>query len=167
MCLKTFQEEQEVTAVEFHPDGLMMIAGLKDGTMKIYDMRSQLVIAIIADFKGEQEIGNISFSNRGLNFGASWKGSEVCRVFNLKKLGKEVYTLPHSAPVNQLQFDYYGNTIVTCAGSSLNVYAVKQWDAPVVSIPAHEDVVNVARFSCSGQFLVSGSEDRFLKVFGL
>jgi WD40 repeat protein len=49
----------------------MLVTGLKDGTIKIYDIRSHMEIFKITDFKGE--IASLSFSNRGLNFAAAWK----------------------------------------------------------------------------------------------
>lgn len=38
--LATVKEEEEVTNIEFHPDGLMMAVGLKNGIIKIYDIRN-------------------------------------------------------------------------------------------------------------------------------
>jgi hypothetical protein len=42
----------------------------------------------MTDYQGE--LSSLSFSNKGLNFAAAWKTSEICRVFNLRKLGKDV-----------------------------------------------------------------------------
>ena len=53
MKLATFQEEQEINAIEFHPDGLMLLTGLKDGTIKIYDVRTNQEIFKITDYKGD------------------------------------------------------------------------------------------------------------------
>jgi WD40 repeat protein len=150
----------------------MLIAGLKDGTIKIYDVRSHQEIFKISDYKGG-ELGNISFSNKGLNFAAAWKSSDTCRVFNLKRLGKEVFELKHSAGnVNFVNFDFFGGSLLTAAGSSLNIYqATKKWDEPAVytNERAHDTgIVNLAKFSPSGRFIVSaGNEDRFMNVFGL
>lgn len=148
----------------------MLITGLKDGTIKIYDIRSHQEIFKISDYKGE--LGNVSFSNKGLNFAASWKSQDVCRIFNLKKLGKEVHEIKHTGGnVNCVNFDFFGNYLLTGAGSSLNIYASKHWNEPAVytNEKAHETgVVSVAKFSPSGKFIVSGgSEDRFMKVYGL
>lgn len=38
---------------------------------------------------------------------------------------------------------------------------------PIHSIQAHEGIVNVAKFSPSGSMIVSGADDRFLKVHSL
>lgn len=148
----------------------MLIAGLKDGTIKLYDIRTQKEIAKLDAFKGE--LSQITFSNKGLNFAAAWSTSDVVRVFNLRKLGKEVYELKHDSNVQSVSFDKYGTSLVTGAGQALNIYqASKHWaEAPIYTNPkAHDNgVVSAAKFSSSGRMLVSaGTEDRFLKVFEL
>jgi WD40 repeat protein len=42
----------------------MLLTGLKDGTIKIYDVRSNQEIFKITDYKGD--LSQISFSNKGL-----------------------------------------------------------------------------------------------------
>lgn len=165
--LASFQEEQEINQIEFHPDGLMLVTGLKNGTIKIYDIRSNQEIFKMTDYQGE--LSSISFSNKGLNFAAAWKSSDVCRVFNLRKLGKEVNEVKLSAGVNSVSFDHYGGLLLAGAGSALTIHAAKKWDdAPLFfDEKAHnQGVVNVAKFSTSGRHIVSGgAEDRFMKVF--
>ena len=163
MKLASFQEEQEITSLQFHPDGLMLVTGLKDGVLKIYDIRSHQEIFKIADYPGE--VSSLAFSNRGLNFAAAW--GDVVRVFNLKKLGKEVSEVKVGGPVHSVNFDSYGNYLLAGAGAGVSVHAGKQW-AEVARVERAQDngVVSVARFSASGRRVVTaGSEDRFLKVF--
>jgi pre-mRNA-processing factor 19 len=164
--LASFQEEAEIGALQFHPDGLMLVAGLKDGVLKIYDARSHQEIFKIADYRGA-EVTSVAFSNRGLNFAAAWAGSEVVRVFNLKKLGKEVAEVKLAAPASSVKFDAYGSCLLAAAGPGVSVHAGKQW-AQVGGVERAQDsgVVSVARFSASGRRVVTaGNEDRFLKVF--
>jgi hypothetical protein len=70
-------------------------------------------------------LSNISFSNKGLNFAVSWKTSDVCRVFNLKKNGKESFEVKHPAAVNYVNFDHFGGYLLTGAGSHLNIFTGK------------------------------------------
>lgn len=148
----------------------MLLTGLKDGTIKIYDIRSHQEIFKIADYKGD--LSSLAFSNKGLNFAAAWKTSDVCRVFNLRKLGKEVYEIQHSAgPINSVAFDHYGGYLLTGAGNTMNIFASKKWDEPPVYANGHPQdngVVNVAKFAKSGRMVVSGgNEDRFMKIFAI
>ena len=81
----------------------MMLTGLKDGTIKIYDVRSNQEIFKISEYKGE--LNQIAFSNKGLNFAVAWKNTDVCRVFNMKKLGREVSEVKLPGNVHSVQFD--------------------------------------------------------------
>lgn len=147
----------------------MLLTGLKDGTIKIYDVRTNQEIFKITDYKGD--LSQISFSNKGLQFAVSWKSSDVCRVFNMKKLGKEVSEIKLPGNVHSVHFDHYGSYLLTGAGSNLSVFnSRKLGDSPLYSNDQTHDtgVVNVARFAPNGKMIVSGgTEDRFMKVFGI
>lgn len=146
----------------------MLAAGLKDGTIKMYDVRTNSAIYTETNFKGE--LGNICFSNKGLYFAATWKNSEICKVFNLRKLGREVIEVKHEQPVEFANFDYYGGYLLTGSGSGLNIFASKHWSEPAVysNDKAHDNgAVSVVKFANSGRMIVSaGAEDRFMKVYG-
>jgi hypothetical protein len=47
------------------------------------------VISDLSNFKGHGEICSLSFSNKGLFFAAAWRNSDICRVFNLRKMKEE------------------------------------------------------------------------------
>lgn len=53
------------------------------------------------------------------------------------------------------------------AGKSINIYGGKVMSEPAYSFDAHEEIVNVAKFSPSGLLVVSGGEDRFLKIHSI
>ena len=132
--LASFHEEQEINQIEFHPDGLMLVTGLKNGTIKIYDIRSHQEIFKMTDYQGE--LSSISFSNKGLNFAAAWKSSDTLRIFNLRKLGKEVNEVKLSDKVNSVSFDNYGGYFLAGAGSALSIHNLKKWDdAPLYANP--------------------------------
>ena len=83
----------------------MMLTGLKDGTIKIYDVRTNQEIFKINEYKEGGELKEIAFSNKGLNFAVAWKNSEICRVFNMKKLGREVSEVKMAGEVHSVEFD--------------------------------------------------------------
>ncbi len=145
----------------------MLVTGLKDGTIKIYDIRSHQEIFKMTDYQGE--LSSIAFSNKGLNFAAAWKSSDTLRIFNLRKLGKEVNEVKLADKVHSVSFDHYGGQLLAGAGSGLTIHSLKKWDeAPIYSnSKAHaQGIVSVAKFSNSGRMIVSGgAEDRFMKVF--
>ena len=113
--------------MEFHPDGLLLGAGLKNGVIKIYDMRSLKPMIEIDKFKGLGEVSSLAFSNKGLYFAAAWKNSSSCRVFNLRKMQEESLEVsdPEGFKTSFVSFDYYGNYLATCAGTAVSLYTGK------------------------------------------
>ena len=66
-----------------------MGTGSKSGLVTIWDIREQKPFKSIDKFKG-QELCSISFSNKGVLFGCSWRNSEICRVFDLRKFDQAI-----------------------------------------------------------------------------
>jgi WD40 repeat protein len=168
--LLTVTEPEEVHSLEFHPDGLMLAVGLKNGVIKIYDMRNQQVIKELEAFKGQGEVTNISFSNKGAHFAATWKNIETAKLFNLRKFDHAPLDIVNSHPASKAttaSFDHYGGYLATGSDNSLNIYNLKDVANPVHSFQAHDGIVNIAKFTTSGKAIISGGEDRFLNVFSL
>ena len=93
-----------------------------------------------------------------------------CKVFNLRKIN-EVQTpfnpFGENTTTHSVSFDQYGGYLVTGSGNGICVYGGKTMTDPIHVIPAHEGIVNVAKFTPSGEMIVSGADDRFLKVHSL
>jgi WD40 repeat protein len=70
-----------------------MATGLKNGVIKIWDIREQTSVTSIANWSGEGSICSLNFSEKGINFAAAWKGSETARVFDLRKMDKESFSI--------------------------------------------------------------------------
>jgi len=147
----------------------MLLTGMKDGTIKIYDIRSNTEIFKLTDYKGE--LSQIAFSNKGLQFAVAMKSSNICRVFNMKKLGKDVTEIALPGNVHSVNFDQFGSYLLAGAGSTLTILNTKKLgDEPLYRNDQVHDtgVVNVAKFAPNGRMIVSGgTEDRFMKVFGI
>eukprot|EP00347_Sterkiella_histriomuscorum_P009835 403339693 len=167
--LTTMKEDEEVTSIEFHPDGLLMACGLKNGIIKIYDFRQLKQIMELKDFAGYGEVNSLSFSNKGTSFAASWSNMKDSKVINLRKIQEVQSPVNHFADTttHSVHFDTYGNYLLSGSGNGINIYGGKTMSEPIHSMIAHEGVVNVAKFSANGQMIVTGGEDRFLKVFTL
>ncbi|CDW72817.1 UNKNOWN [Stylonychia lemnae] len=167
--LATVQEQEEVHSVEFHPDGLVLAVGLKNGAVKIYDIRTQQSVLEFADFKGQGEVKSLSFSNKGVQLAAGWSNMKECKVFSLRKTNEVLSPLntTESNSTQAVSFDHYGGYLLTGSGNVVNIYGGKQLREPTHSIVAHEGIINVAKFSPQGSLVVSGAEDRFLKIHSL
>jgi WD40 repeat protein len=62
----------------------VLAVGLKNGAIKVYDIRDQKVAM---EFVGPAatEVKKIIFSNKGTYLAASWKDQDICRVYSLHK----------------------------------------------------------------------------------
>jgi WD40 repeat protein len=112
------------------------------------------------------DVINITFSNKGLNFAAAWKNSNICRVFDLRKMDS-AFEIPHSSHVNSVNFDNFGGYLATASSKELRFYTGKKWDEEIFTSEVHEGDINVVKFAPSGRYVCSGGEDRFMKVTGL
>lgn len=57
---------------------------------------------------------------------------------------------------------------MTASANNLNMYYSRNWKEPQAVVQAYdkaESVINVAKFAPSGKFIVTGAEDRDMKVF--
>lgn len=134
-------------SIEFHPDGLMLATGLKGGIIKIWDIRTQEVVKELSGYSGKGDVISLAFSNKGINFAAAWKGSNVCRVFDLRKMDAPAYEVVHAegSQVNSVAFDNMGGSLVSAGGKEVRISTGKKWDEQILSTQAHEAVVNVAK----------------------
>jgi pre-mRNA-processing factor 19 len=70
------QTEVPITAIEFHPDGLVLGVGLENGTVVIYDIRTQdKAITLDGPVKGTTStaVSQIRFSNKGFHLAVAWE----------------------------------------------------------------------------------------------
>jgi len=68
-----------------------------------------------------------------------------------------------------VQFDHFGNYLLSGSGKGIKITALvsKIWEDTHAIADLHEGVVNTAKFSPSGRFIVTGGEDRFMKVLSI
>ena len=78
------REQEQISSLEFHPDGLIMAIGLASGKILVYDVRD-MVLAREIEAPVNTAVKNIVFSNKGIFLAASWEGHEACRVYSLHK----------------------------------------------------------------------------------
>ena len=70
--------------------------------------------------------------------------------------------------IGSVNFDFYGGHLVSAAGKGIGLWELKKYDAPVwKEDQAHDGNVNVVRFAPSGNYIASGADDRFLKIYSI
>jgi len=100
---------------------------------------------------------------------ASWASMKDSKVFSLRKTNEVVNVVNHfeNTTTHSVAFDHYGTNLLCGSGNGLNIHGGKSLSEPIHSVIAHDGIVNIAKFSPSGSLIVSGGEDRFLKIHSL
>ena len=105
-----------MTAIEFHPDGLVLCVGLSSGKVVLFDLRTQEAATELAGLVSES-VKKITFSNKGIHLAVIWENCSKCRVYSLHK-NCESTDIEHSgASVKTFAFDHYGQFLVTAAAN--------------------------------------------------
>jgi WD40 repeat protein len=94
-----------------------MATGHEDRTMSIWDIRTQKVFASIPNDNIQGTIlDKICFSEKGYQFAAAWKGSNVVKMYDMRKSFAEVEivfpTDTEQDSISNIQFDKYGNYLM-------------------------------------------------------
>lgn len=101
------REQAKISALQFHPDGLIMAIGLVNGKILVYDVRD-MVLAQELDGPATAAVKQLEFSNKGIFLAASWEGQDACRVYSLHKGFAFAEIKQPNVPITTLTFDLYG-----------------------------------------------------------
>ena len=140
------ESQHELHSIEFHPDGLLMATGHEDKTMSIWDIRTQQVFTVIQnpDVTDGSLLDQICFSNKGYQFAAAWKGSNIVKLYDMRKnFAATDIIFPRdndSDCVKNLQFDTYGNFLLATQGKRIRLYAGKQWQNHQAELTMDSDI---------------------------
>lgn len=107
------EAEVPITAIEFHPDGLVLGVGLQNGDVIIYDIRTQeKAITLNGPIKEGAStftgVRQIQFSNKGFHLAVAWEDQDICRVYSMHKQNQFVDVKMQGLPVQSICFDHYG-----------------------------------------------------------
>jgi len=110
------------TSICFHPDGLILATGCTDGSIQIWDLKTQKSVSTFTGHEGD--ITSLSFSQNGYYLASA--GDFTVRVWDLRYQSQAVsLTVPESG--GQVSWDAFGAYLGACCGSSVIVYANKKW----------------------------------------
>ena len=109
-----FDVGEKVSAIELHPDGLVLGVGLTNGTIKIYDIRDMTLQAEVPSTEENRDIpvGQIRFSNKGIFMAVSWQGMKTCRIYSLHKNMEFTEIELGDSPITSLDFDKFGGFLL-------------------------------------------------------
>ena len=162
------ENNEELSCVTVHPDGLMMATGSNNGVIRLWDIRSQTVAATLEEHKGP--VKNLRFSEKAIHLISSAENENTPLLWNLKKLNKSPpHKLIHSSSskINSIDFDPFGSYIISACDKNLWIFETSNPEMMIHEFEAHEDTINAVKFSMDGNYIATGSQDRFLKIFSI
>jgi WD40 repeat protein len=150
----------DILSLDFSPDGKFLASGSKDGTVRIWNVKTQQEQRIFYPNLGY--VHSVAFSPDG-NILASagktiqlWNVATGTRIRVLKNLAKVNYTVAFSP----------GGKLLASGGSD-NLVHLWDWQSglEIAKLPGHEARVLSLKFSPDGTRLVSGGYDKKLIVW--
>ncbi|KAJ6565680.1 quinon protein alcohol dehydrogenase-like superfamily [Mycena sp. CBHHK59/15] len=163
---KIFQGHSSgVTSIAFSPDGVRIVSGSEDDTVRVWDARTGDIVA--GPFEGHSDwVTSVAFSPDGARI-VSGSNDHTVRVWDART--GEIVAGPfegHSKWVTSVAFSPDGARIVSGSWDQ----TVRVWDARTGKIVAgpfegHSNSVTSVAFSPDGARIVSGSWDQTVRVW--
>ena len=152
----------ELLCSSFHPDGHLFAAGGKDGTIKVFDVKSG---DNMANFEAGGALQALSFSENGTWLAAVVQGQTSVAIWDLRKAAA-IKTLDVGSAIDSVHWDYTGQFLAAAGSGSVAVqhYAKssKKWSEPFrKAIPA-----GAVQWGASAQSLVALTAEGGLTVLG-
>jgi WD40 repeat protein len=147
----------------FSPDGQKIASVGEDGTIKIWDSQQGTLLNTL---KGHTEMTQaIAFSRNGKLLVSSGK-DKTLRVWDVST-GKSLCVLPGLSEASAILFGLNDRFWVS-AHNDCNIQIWQTTDHQRIGrLTGHSDLVNAIALSPNGQFLVSGSADKTIKIWQL
>ena len=138
-CLSKIDTENEINSIAFHPDGLMLATGHQDRSLSIWDIRTQNVFTTIKneDINGSA-LTHICFSNKGYQFAAGWKGSNIVKLFDMRKNFSSVPITVGDTEPSSICFDAFGSYLLATCENKLRMYSGKTWNPHFVEVTSEQ-----------------------------
>lgn len=166
-CLQhVSNDEVGLSAVQFHPDGLLLGTGSEKALVQIWDLKQKKCVATLPSAHAKT-IKALSFSENGYNLASA--SEEGVRIWDLRKL-KNVHTLdPYegSSSCNAVKFDHSGHYLAI-GGQDLRVFNVKQDYVLVKSFEMpKKGAVHSVLFGPDARTILVGASDHNLRIVGV
>ncbi|CAG8523219.1 6588_t:CDS:10, partial [Ambispora gerdemannii] len=150
------------SAVEFHPDGLILGTGTKDSVVRIWDIKSQ---SNVASFHGHSgRITSLSFSENGYHLVTASEDNLV-KLWDLRKLNNfKTITLPDTVKsINKVIWDFSGQYLAV-GSTDLRIFQAKTWNELAVITGTPGEIFDL-KFGGLAKFIMIGGSDRSLRVY--
>jgi pre-mRNA-processing factor 19 len=141
LCQVELEDDGELTSLTGHPDGLMMATGSSNGTVRLYDIRTQKVAATLKGHEGP--VTFLQFSQKAIHLASVSTSENKALLWSLKKLKNPPQNIVHNeGSIKSVTFDPYGAYITTGCGKKLCFFETSNPNTCLFELDAHKDVVN-------------------------
>ncbi|KAG0329672.1 Pre-mRNA-processing factor 19 [Dissophora globulifera] len=151
------------SSAAFHPDGLLFGTGTTESAVKIWDVRTKEAVASFEGHVGS--VKTMAFSENGYLMAAAGENNEVS-IWNLRTLEiVQKLSVADQGVINALAWDQSG-TYLGVGGTDTRIFKVKTWQE-LANLTDNTAEVTSLKFGPLGDYLVAGSLDRSLRIFGI
>ncbi len=157
-------QNQPITSIAFTLNGETLITGDKAGTIKYWSLEENPTSPMKTSTAHQGTVRDISvFPNR--SFVVSASNDQTLRTWELPETNRsheeEIYTVAFAPYHNRAAYAGWDDTI-----KIWNRQGITQQE-PEMTLKGHSGSINSLSFSANGQYLVSGSDDKRIKVWNL
>lgn len=150
--------EGDVNVIYYSQDGLLLASGSKDGTVRIWDMRTgeEAMVPLRGD---DGSVWAIVFSPNGRTIFSGTESGVVCIWYLLAGHATSQRLTGHAAAVLSVAYSSDGSLLASASrDTTLRLWRRETGDLRAV-LRGHTGAVNTVAFSPDGQTLASGSDD--------
>ncbi|MBU0756159.1 MAG: serine/threonine protein kinase, partial [Planctomycetes bacterium] len=160
---KIFYHDQAATYVAWHPFVQQAAAGLRDGTVAIWDIEAGRELLRLTGGH-ERAINHLSFSPDGSRL-VTASDDDSAVVWDLKNQKPLFHLTGHTNRVLSAVFDPTGRYIVTASADLI----VRVWEVAtqkeILMLKGHGWIVNHAVFSPDGKWIATASDDTIIRIW--
>ncbi|KAF7731561.1 hypothetical protein EC973_009325 [Apophysomyces ossiformis] len=150
------------TALEFHPDGMILGAGTSDSVVQIWDVKSQQVAARFGEHAGK--INALAFSENGYIL-ATASEDNLVKIWDLRKLSNtKTFTLDEGYKVHSLAFDYYAQYLAV-GGTDVRIFKAKD-GSPLATFTDNSAEITGLKWAPLAENLLATGLDRTVRYYG-
>jgi WD40 repeat protein len=161
-CLVTLKgHTRGITSVAISPDGRTIVSGSRDGVIKVWDWWAQEEIFTIQAWS---IVYSITISADGRTFAIQGKNKQVkaWSLRNGQEIAPEEEKLRSIASVTRSE----DNHLISGSQNLIKIWNLKTGQE-ICSLCGHTSLVTSVAVSLDQQVIVSGSEDRTVRVWGV